>query len=76
MEMVAEVKTIIVEMVCDKCGEGKMLPSGNVMLSSNPMLYPHRCNKCGYEENYKVQYPFHKLVPIENLREPTGREKE
>jgi hypothetical protein len=74
MEMVAEAKTLIVEMVCDKCGEGKMIPSGGEILCSNPPLFPHICNKCGNEENYKIRYPFHRLVPIEVLREPVGRE--
>lgn len=74
MEMVAETKTLIVEMVCDKCGEGKMIPSGGGILCSNPPLFPHICNKCGNEENYKIRYPCHKLVPIEVLREPVEKE--
>ena len=74
MEMVAEAKTLIVEMVCDVCGVGKMVPSGGGILCSNPPMFPHICNKCGNSSNYKVRYPYHKLVPIEVLREPVGRE--
>lgn len=74
MEMVAEAKTLIVERVCDVCKEGKMIPSGGAILFSDPIMYPHICNKCGNTENYKVRYPYYKFVPIEVLREPVGRE--
>lgn len=35
---------------------------------------PHKCNKCGYVEDYPVRYPYQRIVPIEVLREPVGRE--
>lgn len=73
MEMVAEAKTIIVEMICDKCERGKMIPTEE-MLCSYPPQYPHECEKCGHKTNYPFRYPFHKLIPIEPLREPIGDE--
>lgn len=68
MEMVAEVKTLIVHMMCDKCGKGKMMPHGSIILTAYPEQYLHKCENCGYEENYHMRYPYHKLVPIEPLR--------
>ena len=41
-----EVKTFLVECICDNCGEGKMKPTGTC-LTSNPPQYPHVCDKCG-----------------------------
>ena len=73
MERVAEAKALIVEMICDECKEGKMAPDG-IMLFSDPPQYPHKCEKCGYKTNYLFRYPFHRLVPIEPLREPTENE--
>lgn len=43
-----EVRTFMVRLMCDKCGEGEMKPTG-VQLLSNPPQYPHRCDKCGFE---------------------------
>lgn len=69
MEMVADAKTLIVHMICDKCGKGKMIPHGNIVLTTYPEQYPHQCDNCGYMDNYPMRYPYHKLVPIETLRE-------
>lgn len=68
MEMVAEAKTIIVHMICDECKKGKMMPNGNVVLTTFPTQYLHKCDNCGHTENYNVKYPYHKLVPIEPMR--------
>ena len=73
-EMVAEVKILTVYMKCDKCGNGLMERSGNMIFMSEPPLYPHKCNNCGYEENYPICYPYQKLVPLEQLRELTSEE--
>lgn len=75
-EVVAEVKTLIVHMKCNKCGNGLMLKDGNIILTTDPPKYPHKCNNCGYQENYFVTYPYQKLVPIEYLREMTKEESE
>lgn len=73
-ELVAEVKTLLVYMKCDECGEGLMEPHGNIVLSVDPPLYPHKCNNCGHVENYRVGYPYTRFVPKEQLREPTKSE--
>ena len=74
MEMVAESKILVVYQTCDKCGEGIMERDGNEVFASYPPLYPHKCDKCGYKTNYHVSYPYQRIVPIEVLREPVGRE--
>ena len=51
-EMAVEVKTLSVHMKCDKCQNGLMEPDGNIVLTTEPPLYPHKCNNCGYMENY------------------------
>ena len=43
-----EMRTFMVRLMCDKCGEGEMKPTG-IQLLSNPPQYPHACNKCGAE---------------------------
>ena len=75
MEVVAEVKTLSVYMKCDKCNNGLMLENGHIILTTDPPKYPHKCNNCGYEDNYFVRYPYQKLVPVENVREMTDEEK-
>lgn len=72
-EKVAEAKIVVVHMVCDKCENGIMEPGTNILMS-NPPLYPHKCDNCGYEQNYQVRYPYQRIVPIEPLREAVGRE--
>ena len=46
-----------------------MEPDGNIVLTTEPYLYPHKCNNCGYMENYPFRYPYQKLIPVEQLRE-------
>ena len=75
MEVVAEVKTLSVYMKCDKFNNGLMLENGHIILTTDPPKYPHKCNNCGYEDNYFVRYPYQKLAPLENLREMTDEEK-
>lgn len=72
-ELVAEVKTLIVQMKCEKCGKGLMEPFGDTVLATYPQQYPHKCNKCGNVENYPVEYPYMRYVPIEPLRDSTGK---
>lgn len=73
MEMVAEAKVLIVNQVCDKCGEGIMeFDTKSIQICRTGL--PHKCDKCGYVEDFPVKYPYHRLVPIEVLREPVGRE--
>ncbi len=53
-----KVKTYEIDYKCDACGEGYMRSLGTVLLS-NPVQYPHRCNKCGAEMNVRLHtYPY------------------
>lgn len=73
MEMVAEAKVLIVNQVCDKCGEGIMKYDAESAQVCH-IGYLHKCNKCGYVKDYPVRYPYQRIVPIEVLREPARRE--
>ncbi len=53
-----EVRTFLVDMVCESCGTGYMRPVGNIALSTYPIQYPHQCYKCGYTQNYIKKYPY------------------
>lgn len=68
MELVAEAKILLVHMKCEKCENGLMLPTGNNAFLTEPPQFLHKCNNCGNEETYRVQYPYQKLVPTETLR--------
>lgn len=46
---------------CDKCEIGIMERNGNIILTSEPPLYPHKCNNCGHEEAYAVIYPYQNI---------------
>ncbi len=49
-------RPIQVDRVCDKCGEGRMRPTG-VALASYPPLFPHKCESCGAIDTFRQQYP-------------------
>lgn len=66
-EIACDCRVTLVHMVCDKCKEGTMIPTGEVLMS-NPVQCPHRCENCGNIQNYNVSYPYQKLVPIKPLR--------
>lgn len=72
MEMVAEAKVLIVNQACDKCGEGIM--ECYEKSAQSPNAFTHKCNKCGFMRIYNARYPYQRIVPIEVLREPVGRE--
>ena len=44
-----EIKPTGVECVCDACGIGTMVVSGNMLLS-DPPKFPHVCTSCKHEE--------------------------
>jgi hypothetical protein len=52
-----KVETVKVDYTCDSCSEGKMRPTG-MALTSYPMQYPHKCEKCEHEATYDVNYPY------------------
>lgn len=71
MEQSAEVKIFQVDYVCDVCGVGHMRLSDRILfgLGIRP-AFPHRCDHCGYEMTFTVQYPYNiRLVDVETLRE-------
>jgi hypothetical protein len=51
-----KVHPVSVDYICDVCGKGYMRYSG-VMLTVNPPLYPHKCDKCGQGMNLSEVYP-------------------
>lgn len=73
MEMVSETKILIVYQVCDNCKQGIMQYDNDLAMFSHNG-FPHKCDKCGYVEDYTVKYPYQRIVPIEALREPVGNE--
>ena len=62
MEVEYDAKPVLVKMKCDKCKEGFMEKDGNIVLTSYPPQFPHKCSCCGYRENYIKQYPYVKYV--------------
>lgn len=46
-----------IDMKCKKCSTGFMRHTV-IKLITRPVVYPHKCNNCGYEENYKQIYPY------------------
>lgn len=73
-EMVCESKTLIVQMLCDKCEDGIMEFTGEA-LCTYPSQYIHKCQSCGHTESYFTYYPTKRVIPIEPLRYPTEDEK-
>lgn len=73
MEMVAEAKVLIVNQTCDKCGEG-IMEYDRESDQTCRIGYPHKCSKCGRIGYYPAKYPYQRIVPIEVMREPVGRE--
>lgn len=73
MEVMIETKTYLVHMQCEKCGEGYMLDETKeeelqIATMKNKLTpYRHVCDKCGYEENYEMSYPYPKLVPVDEI---------
>lgn len=57
MSEVREVKVKQVDEKCPVCQNGWMRPTG-IVLTSNPPQFPHKCQKCGYEQIYSVRYPY------------------
>ena len=57
--MIQEVKveTYLEKIICDRCKEGEMLPTGNNMYLTEPPKFEHMCNKCNNIEIYQEKYP-------------------
>lgn len=56
MEQKTYLNTVKVEMTCNYCKKGKMLPTG-ITLTSYPPQYPHACDNCDTRENFLEVYP-------------------
>ena len=52
-----EVREIVVDMICEECGKGRMRPTKTI-LREYPPKYIHECNKCGAMDIYTVRYPY------------------
>lgn len=63
-EVMVDVKTIKVDMICEMCGNGRMRPNGQVV-TTLPPWYMHYCTDCGYGAEFPVQYPYFKYEEIE-----------
>jgi hypothetical protein len=55
--------TIQIDMQCDVCGKGKMIPTGQAFLT-HPPQFPHECDECHVRVTYGQRYPHIKHVPI------------
>ena len=55
-EQKKEVKTYIVDYICDECGVGKMRNSGMSHVT-HPKQYPHSCTNCYYQKTFNCVYP-------------------
>lgn len=60
-EITTPAQAVVVDYQCDDCGEGKMIPTGVVLLSLPPQ-YPHTCNKCGKQKSFRERYPTTRIV--------------
>ena len=72
MEVAVETKVFLVHMKCEICNEGYMLDETTeedmqrIVMMPVPK-FPHKCNKCGHEDQFENSYPYQKLVPVEEL---------
>lgn len=51
-----EVKTFIVDMICEDCHKGFIEYTGSVKCCYPP-LYEHACTNCGKNKDLKKRYP-------------------
>ena len=51
-----------------------MVEDGHIILTTDPPQYPHKCNNCGCKKNYYIRYPYQRVVLLEELRKPVGKE--
>jgi predicted RNA-binding Zn-ribbon protein involved in translation (DUF1610 family) len=57
MQVERPVRMVLVEYVCDECGEGKMVRKGHPDSWETPWKYPHQCGNCGAVE-YLAEPPY------------------
>ena len=52
-----KVDTYLIKCMCDEDGcDGEVLPTG-IVLTSQPPIYPHKCNKCDKDYSFGTRYP-------------------
>jgi hypothetical protein len=64
MEIESQVSVWLVNYRCDKCGNGDMISTGQVVTTPLPK-YLHKCESCGHEQGYFENYPQTKYLPAE-----------
>lgn len=57
-------KIVVVDYVCDECGEGHMVRKDNIVLTSYPPQYQHVCTNCEATENFTTVYPTQRTVRL------------
>lgn len=66
-EKTFQIKPLGVKYICEHCHEGEMISvNDNIMLTSNPPLFAHKCNKCGGELQLPRRYPYIEWIPQED----------
>lgn len=50
-------RPIQVVWMCDKCEVGEYRPHGKNTYLTDPMQFPHKCNKCGHEAIAHEKFP-------------------
>lgn len=56
MERKFTVKPVGVKYICDSCGEGEMIYTGDIIFS-DPPKFKHTCSNCDINQNYSEKYP-------------------
>lgn len=64
-----------VDKSCEVCGEGRMRSTG-MMLTIDPPLYPHVCNRCGDGEEFRSVYPTIEYLTEAEINERQAAESE
>jgi predicted Zn-ribbon and HTH transcriptional regulator len=53
-----------IDLKCCKCNNGFMRHTV-LRVISRPIMFPHKCNNCGFEESYRKIYPY---IEFENTK--------
>jgi hypothetical protein len=58
------VKTVQIVYVCDNCHEGEMVHSGRSEGNAYRVAHHHYCDKCNYNQDLDVVYPYIDYEPL------------
>jgi|APSaa5957512493_1039668.scaffolds.fasta_scaffold00751_3 hypothetical protein len=50
-------KTYVNKYICDECGQGEMVRHNDIVLTSYPPQFPHKCTNCDEIKNFFEVYP-------------------